>query len=184
MKLKDLQNFDYQLASLSTSVEVDVMAGEKDPSFYTLPQQPLFHCLFPISSQYSSFHTVTNPYSFMLDSTLILGTSGQEISNIKQYMEVEDTMEIMHKLISFRHLAPTAPDTMATFPSSSLDPFVIHHCPHIYFAANQSEYSTRLIEGVDGQKIRLISVPSFSLSSSIVLVDINSLLSFPLSFSS
>lgn len=44
-------------------------------------------------------------------------------------------------------------------------------CPHLYFVGCQPEFGTRVIEGDDGQLVRLIAVPSFSATGEIVLVD-------------
>lgn len=50
-----------------TSVPVDVMPGEFDPTNYTLPQQPLHHCMLPLASTYSTLQLVTNPYQADVD---------------------------------------------------------------------------------------------------------------------
>lgn len=50
-----------------TSVPVDVMPGEFDPTNYTLPQQPLHHCMLPLASAYSTLQLVTNPYQADVD---------------------------------------------------------------------------------------------------------------------
>lgn len=65
---------------------------------------------------------------------------------MKQYVQMEDTLELMENLLSYRHLAPTAPDTMATFPSNT-DPFIIEDCPHIYFTGNQPTFDSKVISG-------------------------------------
>jgi DNA polymerase delta subunit 2 len=44
-------------------------------------------------------------------------------------------------------------------------------CPHVYFVGNQPEFGTKLIQGPDGQTVRLIAVPSFSASRELILVD-------------
>lgn len=49
------------------SVSVDVMPGEFDPTNYTLPQQPLHRCMFPLSGAYSTLQLVTNPYQANID---------------------------------------------------------------------------------------------------------------------
>jgi hypothetical protein len=62
------------------------------------------------------------------------------------------------------------------------DPFVLTVAPHIYFAANQSSYDTRLVEGHDGQLCRLVCVPSFATTRTIVLININDLSCTPMTF--
>lgn len=47
----------------------------------------------------------------------------------------------------------------------------MNDCPHVYFVGCQPEFGTKVIQGTDGQSVRLIAVPSFSESKEIVLVD-------------
>ena len=48
-------------------------------------------------------------------------------------------------------------------------------CPHIYFAGNQPKFGTRTIQGPADQRVLLISVPKFSESKTIVLVDLETM---------
>lgn len=48
-------------------------------------------------------------------------------------------------------------------------------CPHLYFIGCQPEFGTKVIEGPQGQTVRLILVPSFSATREIVLVDTETL---------
>ena len=48
-------------------------------------------------------------------------------------------------------------------------------CPHLYFIGCQPEFGTKVIEGPQGQMVRLISVPSFTATREIVLVDTETL---------
>lgn len=52
---------------------------------------------------------------------------------------------------------------------------MLHECPHIFFAGSQPKFDTALIEGHDGQVVRLIAVPRFSETGEIVLVDMETL---------
>lgn len=52
---------------LQASVPVDVMPGHHDPTNYTLPQQPLHRCMFPLSSVYPTLQLVSNPYQADID---------------------------------------------------------------------------------------------------------------------
>ncbi|RLV76318.1 hypothetical protein DV515_00017101 [Chloebia gouldiae] len=58
---------------LQTSVPVDVMPGEFDPTNYTLPQQPLHRCMLPLASAYATLRLVTNPYQASLDGVSGVG---------------------------------------------------------------------------------------------------------------
>lgn len=48
-------------------------------------------------------------------------------------------------------------------------------CPHLYFVGNQPEFGTRMIHGPEGQRVRLVAVPSFVESKEVVLVDMETL---------
>lgn len=47
--------------------------------------------------------------------------------------------------------------------------------PHLFVVGNQPEFATRTIHGPEGQSVRLITVPSFSDTKEIVLVDTETL---------
>lgn len=44
-------------------------------------------------------------------------------------------------------------------------------CPHLYFVGCQPEFGTKVIQGPDGQSMRLVAVPSFATTREVVLVD-------------
>jgi DNA polymerase delta subunit 2 len=48
-------------------------------------------------------------------------------------------------------------------------------CPHLYFVGCQPQFGTKVIQGPDGQMVRLIAVPSFAATREIVLVDTETL---------
>jgi DNA polymerase delta subunit 2 len=56
-------------------------------------------------------------------------------------------------MLSWRHVAPTAPDTLGCYAFMEEDPFVILDCPHVFYAGNQAQYGSSLLEGADGQKV-------------------------------
>lgn len=93
-------------------------------------------------------------------------------------------MASLTRLLEFRHLAPTAPDTLGCYPyaEEEEDPFVMRECPHIFFAGNQPRFETTLVEGPAGERVRAILVPDFSVERTCVLVDLDSLECRPLSF--
>lgn len=47
--------------------------------------------------------------------TRFLGTSGQNIDDLDKYSEAEDRLDFMERTLIWRHLAPTAPDTLGLF---------------------------------------------------------------------
>ena len=48
---------------------------------------------------------------------------------------------------------------------------MLETCPHLFFAGCQPKFDTVMVDGPDGQKVRLIAVPKFSETGQIVLVD-------------
>ena len=47
------------------------------------------------------------------------------------------SLELLQQTLEWRHLAPTAPDTLSCYPFCDTDPFVLDSCPHVYFVGNQ-----------------------------------------------
>eukprot|EP01089_Gocevia_fonbrunei_P001663 TRINITY_DN1154_c0_g1_i1.p1 TRINITY_DN1154_c0_g1~~TRINITY_DN1154_c0_g1_i1.p1 ORF type:complete len:441 (-),score=82.13 TRINITY_DN1154_c0_g1_i1:25-1347(-) len=180
--ISPIKDLDFLLSQLASSVEVDLLPGNSDPANFTLPQQPLNRCLFPSASLYSSFHLAPNPYEGKIGDTMLLGTSGQNIDDIRKYSKLESSVTIMEQTLKWQHLAPTAPDTLGCYPFYSTDPFIIENTPHIYFAGNQPAFETKIInEG--GKVISLVSIPSFSSSQTAVLVNLKTLQASQINFS-
>ncbi|KFP84172.1 DNA polymerase delta subunit 2, partial [Acanthisitta chloris] len=166
---------DEILLQLCSSVDVDVMPGEFDPTNYTLPQQPLHRCMLPLASAYSTLHLVTNPYQADLDGVRFLGTSGQNISDIFKYSSMEDHLEIMEWTLRAGHISPTAPDTLGCYPFYTSDPFILTECPHVYFCGNAPKFQSKLLQGEEGQKVLLVAVPEFSSTQTACLVNLRDL---------
>jgi len=173
--VESLRVADRWFAELAACVPIDVMPGEFDPCNTSLPQQPLHHCLFPNASRLSnnSFKCVTNPHSFVLAEDLnILGHSGQPVRDALRYMRpgtsAVDFLE--WTLLKFRHLAPTAPDTLACYPFYDRDPFVIEKDNYrLVFSGGCSKFETKFTRG-----IRFVCIPNFRETKQIVLVDLDS----------
>jgi len=88
----------------------------------------------------------------------------------------------MEKTLEWRHLAPTAPDTLACYPFCDDDPFVLPSLPHVYFVGNQPAFATSLLEGREGGRVRVVCVPSFAETGTVVLLELNFLTATPLRF--
>lgn len=59
---KPTEALDALISELATSVPVDLMPGETDPTEPTMPQQPMHHALLPNSALYEGFTGRTNPF--------------------------------------------------------------------------------------------------------------------------
>ncbi|KDR14460.1 DNA polymerase delta subunit 2 [Zootermopsis nevadensis] len=163
------------LVQLTSSIDVDLMPGEFDPSNHTMPQQPLHYCMFPQASVYQTLHGVPNPYECEIGGRRMLGTSGQPIDDISRYSKLSDPLSILQLTLEWAHLTPTCPDTLSCYPYYQEDPFIISECPDIYFAGNQPQFQSKLYEGPEGQQVRLICIPAFSKTHSCVVVNLKNL---------
>ena len=46
-------------------------------------------------------------------------------------------------------------------------------CRHVYFAGNMPEYESAVVKGEGGQRVRLVCVPRFASTGTVVLVDLD-----------
>ncbi len=80
----------------------------------------------------------------------------------------------MKKQLEWRHICPTAPDTLRTYPFEKSDPFVLEESPNVYFVGNQEKFETAV--ATQGKiAVRLVSVPKFVTTQCLVLLDIDTL---------
>ncbi|RDL41214.1 uncharacterized protein BP5553_01193 [Venustampulla echinocandica] len=176
-----LDNF---LTGLLPSIPVTLIPGATDPANVSLPQQPIHQAMFPQSRVYGAsplqegeskqpawFDTVTNPWDGEIEGWKVLGTGGQNVDDVFKYVESEDRLGMMEAMCRWRCCAPTAPDTLWSYPFQDDDPFVLNSCPHLFFVGSQPKFDTAMIQGPDGQAVRLIAVPRFADTGEIVLVD-------------
>lgn len=176
-----IKELDILLTQIAAGIPLDIMPGPGDPANFAMPQQALHRCLFPGSSTYNTFRSCTNPHCFELDNLRFLGTSGQNIDDLGKYSEAKDKLEFMERTLRWRHLAPTAPNTLGCYPFTDRDPFFVESCPHVYFVGNQDKYETRLIKGPEGQVVRLICIPRFAETGVAVVLNMRNLECYTLS---
>lgn len=178
------RELDMMLTQLCASAPVDIMPGVTDPASFALPQEPLHPCLFPSTARCTvaadgspALHLCPNPHEFELDGVRFLGTSGQNVDDLYKYVShTEDRVELMESTMRARHLCPTAPDTLACYPYTRMDPFVIKESPHVYFVGNQPAFGTALLKHDEGSgETRLVALPKFAATGEAVLVDLETL---------
>lgn len=112
-----------------------------------------------------------------------------------RYSDIDDRSAILERLLRWRHLVPTAPDTLAAYPYYDADPFIISATPHVLFAGGQPAFATALVplggRGGDGGSsggegggpgVRVVAVPNFSSTGTIVLVNLQTLEVRPVQF--
>lgn len=106
-----------------------------------------------------------------------------------RYSDIQDRAGILGALMRWRHLAPTAPDTLAAYPYFESDPFILDACPHVLFAGGQPAFETALVEGGSGpgeeggkRAVRVVAVPNFCTTGCVVLVNLATLACHPVYF--
>lgn len=154
----------------------------------SLPQQPLHACLLPAASHHGSLHRATNPHEFNLDGVRFLGTSGQNVDDMAKYAKFPRAgrLDALERCLQWRHLAPTAPDTLTCYPFHDVDPFILAETPHVYFVGGQPSFETALVRGSGAQpQVRLVCVPDFaSAGGCLVLLNLRTLQCHPMYFDS
>ncbi|CAN7028202.1 unnamed protein product [Brassica oleracea var. botrytis] len=93
--------------------------------------QPPISCLFPRSAPYSTFRSCRNLHSFDVDNIRFLGTYDKKINDLHKYSEAKSKLDFVEITLRWRHLAPTAPNTLNCYPFTDGDSFVIETCPHV-----------------------------------------------------
>ncbi|KYN39897.1 DNA polymerase delta small subunit [Trachymyrmex septentrionalis] len=167
-------SFLYEIAKCCCII---VMPGQHDPTNAMLPQRPLHPCILPLTSRFQSFKSATNPWIGKIAERIIMGSSGQPIEDIIKATGETDIspLDWLEKTLLWKHMCPTAPDTLPVYPYSVKDPFIINYCPDIYFVGNTDKFETKLWKGEENQMIRLICIPKFSSTHIAVMVDIETL---------
>ncbi|KAL1540825.1 DNA polymerase delta subunit 2 [Salvia divinorum] len=179
-----IKELDILMSQIAAGIPVDIMPGEADPANFALPQQPLHRCLFPGSAAFNTFRSCTNPHSFELDDVRFLGTSGQNIDDLAKYSDATCKLEFLERTLRWRHIAPTAPNTLGCYPFTDRDPFFIEMCPRVYFVGNQEKLDTSVIKGSDGQVVRLVCIPKFAETGTAVMLNLRNLECHALTFGS
>ncbi|KAJ2356815.1 DNA polymerase delta small subunit Cdc1 [Coemansia sp. RSA 2618] len=165
---------DAFLADIAAAMPLTLLPGGGDPADVSLPQQPLHPSMFAQCRQFAGFRSVTNPAYFEIGGTLMLGSAGQNVDDLRRYACGEPS-QLAAQSLQWRHIAPTAPDTLWCYPFTEHDPFVVRQTPHVYFAGNQERFDVATAAGTDGQLTRVVMVPDFSQSHTIVLLNLRTL---------
>ncbi|EEH37790.2 DNA polymerase subunit delta-2 [Paracoccidioides lutzii Pb01] len=145
---------------------------------------------------------VTNPWEGDVEGWRFWGCSGQNVDDMLRYIDLEAEgdglggnesdrdgearLRLMEAMLRWRCAVPTAPDTLWCYPYQTHDPFILQSCPHVFFAGNQPSFRTAIVEssaavsssGIgdeQGMRVRIITLPKFSETGEIVLVDVDTL---------
>lgn len=173
---------------------VHILPGLLDPAGVILPQQPFPPAMFGDAARYSTFFRETNP-TYLAVSTeagssnpkrsplkrTLLINSGQPLNDMFKYLPTppHTRLSMLENTLIWRHMAPTAPDTLWCHPFRDDDPFIIQQTPDIYIVGGQKKFGTRLATGpkgvTDTQRCRIVLVPSFSSTGILVLINLRTL---------
>lgn len=174
---------------------IHVLPGEKDPSGTILPQQPFPRAMFGDAAKYPTFICETNPTYINLGTSpeiksarprirrTMLVNSGQPLNDMFKYLRSPPNtrLSILESTLHWRHMAPTAPDTLWCHPYLSEDPFIIKETPDIYIVGDQKKFGTRLvvqnpqIPGRNAAKSRIVALPNFSQTGEFALINLRTL---------
>ncbi|KAK7693224.1 hypothetical protein QCA50_002790 [Cerrena zonata] len=194
-------NLGHHLLDIARSMPIHLLPGDLDPSGTILPQQALPRAMFGGASSYSSFKTETNPTYIHIASEPVTSTSveskngassskaevperrrtllvnsGQPLNDMFKYLDTppHSRLSMAASTLHWRHMAPTAPDTLWCHPYFTADPFILTETPDLYIIGNQPAFGTQLV--TDAQtKCRVILVPVFRKTGTVVLVNLRTL---------
>ena len=172
-----MSKLDLLLASFCRVLPVFLMPGESDPTSTAFPQISIHPTLFnecrPLIAD-KTLNMGTNPQFLNFQGINMLGISNQSIDDLHRYdhNDVFSDLDLMEKTLNWRHIAPTSPDTLWSFPYLE-DPLILQELPHLYFVGNASALKER--EFGSEKKVKLLTVPSFSSTGIVAVVDLNSM---------
>ncbi|GJE86843.1 DNA polymerase subunit delta-2 [Phanerochaete sordida] len=195
------------LTDIAHSIPIHLLPGATDPSGTIIPQQSLPRAMFGTAASYASFSCETNPAyirvgAFEDASTsskangkassskpksssstpprTLLVHSGQPLDDMFRYLPSPPAtrLALVEATLRWRHIAPTAPDTLWCHPFFTTDPFVLAAAPDVYVVGNQPAFKTRLVRAARGEgpaRTRIVLVPPFKTTGTVVLVNLRTL---------
>ncbi|KAJ6547330.1 DNA polymerase alpha/epsilon subunit B-domain-containing protein [Mycena capillaripes] len=180
------------LLDIARAMPIHLLPGETDPSGVILPQQPFPRAMFGAVSSYGSFSCETNPTYLRIASgsesetniaitRTLLVNSGQPLNDMFKYVASPPNtpLSLLESTIRWRHMAPTAPDTLWCHPYFSADPFLISETPDLYIVGGQPRFGTKMVsekgDSKPQKKCRVVLVPRFADTGILVLVNLRTL---------
>ncbi|WVR04983.1 hypothetical protein IAU60_001995 [Kwoniella sp. DSM 27419] len=159
---------------LASSLPINMIPGPSDPAGATLPQQPLPRVMFGGKGKTEGLECETNPAWMEVGGRSFLGTGGQTLDDIFKYLPSSSRLAMAERTLEWRHIAPTAPDTLWIYPFPDADPFILKNRPDIYVIGNQPEFETALV-GEPESPTRIVLLPSFAATGTLALVCLETL---------
>lgn len=178
-----MSQMDAYLADIAACVPLSVMPGAADPADLSMPQQPMHPSMFGQCRRSSGFRSLSNPAILDLDQRQVLATAGQNIDDLRHYITQDETpAQIAGQSLQWRHIAPSAPDTLWCYPFIDHDPFVLDSSPHLYVVGNQPAFETGVAGGGPQGQTRIVAVPRFSATHTIALLNLRTMEATPIKF--
>ncbi|CUA70493.1 Peroxide stress-activated histidine kinase mak1 [Rhizoctonia solani] len=123
------------LQEITRTVPLHVLPGASDPAGTALPQQPMPSWIFNPQGQLGSgseaLYMESNPTWIHSNGKSILAHSGQPLNDIYIHSVDDERMSMVRNTLKWRHIAPTAPDTLWSYPFDGQDPFVLDKTPDV-----------------------------------------------------
>lgn len=192
---------DVRLARLAALVPTACLPGARDPTSFALPQQPLHPLLLPEANRYSTFTALPNPCEADVGGRSFLAHAGQPVRDMLRSATYE--LGAAERLLSdggkclerhvdgdhddaflacledtlwWRHAAPTAPDTLPSYPFRDGDPFVMDEPPDVLVSGDAPAFATSLAANQAGETCaRLVCLPSFAETGVCAVLDLETL---------
>jgi DNA polymerase delta subunit 2 len=176
--LSGVQELDSVVSELCDVMNVVVIPGSSDPTTYSWPQCALNKNLFPRASKKETLYSFPNPALLEVDGFKVLATSGDNLQDVRRFSKCttkvdESLADVMEQVLKYRHIAPTAPDTLHCFPFAMTDPFVLDETPNIFVSGDK--YGDELSFSKISEHSIAISVPHFSRTGLVALLELPSL---------
>ena len=180
-----LQYMEYFLDSIVSSrkIMIDLMPGANDAQSPFLPQDSFENLNF-LNEEKSFINCVSNPYFFSLNGLKILGTSGQNVKELKRYIDYsfEENTDLMENMCYWGNFCPKNSGGLEFQEGFDLEK-TSEKFPRMFFTGNGKKFMTKtFFEENSGFCCKLITVPQFSQTHSCILVDIESFECFEINF--
>lgn len=98
---------------------------------------------------------------------------------------VEHRLDLIEYCLRWQNIIPSAPDTICSYPFKENDPFILNEWPHVYVVGNQPHFGERDVKvsiknNIENDSnyegtIKLITLPIFSETGEIVILDTNTM---------
>lgn len=157
---------------LASSLPINLVPGPSDPAGALLPQQAMPKVMFG-GKKMEGLECMTNPTWMEIGERSFLTTGGQTVDDVFKYLPGKSRLAMANRTLEWRHVAPTAPDTLWIYPFPDTDPFIISHRPDVYIVGNQPQFETAIVGGDD--PTRIVLLPNFATTGTVALVCLETL---------